>query len=268
MRAQMWALRALAAVSVLLMSSGVAAQTVTAEDVVACIRGNFPKTTTEQTVEFTTIDRTGYKKVSRARIQGKRMDDGNRRVVTRFTRPLDVRGSAFLMVENSDLHNEMWVYNPELRNTRRLSAQGTMGNLFGTDFSYEDFERYQGLNRPGDHSLLGESSVADRPVWVLETRPAKAAGSSYSRILSYIDQETCVTLRSESFEGTREEPRKVLVADPEQVQESGGVWICTDVVMRDHLDNTETRLLVEDLRVNADIDDRCFLHSQLGRRGC
>ena len=86
--------------------------------------------------------------------------------------------------------------------------------------------------------------------------------------MSHVDQETCVTLRSESFQGTSPDARKVLEADPQQVRRSGEIWAAYDVVLRDLLDQTETRLLIEDLRVGIEIDDRCFMHSHLGRRGC
>ena len=262
-------LRALAVLTLLLLASASAgAEPSTAEEVLACMRGNLPDASMEQTVEFTSRDRTGYERVSRAQIRSKRLDDGLRRVVARFTRPLDVRGSEFLIIETPDAQNEMWVYSPELRNTKRLSARATMGSLFGTDFTYEDFERFQGMNRPGEHQRLEDSAIAGRPVFVIETRPAASARSTYSRIVSHIDQETCVTMRSESFQGNSPEPRKRLECDPEQVRRSGDVWVAHDVVIRDLLDQTETRLLIEDLRVGIEIEDRCFMHSSLGRRGC
>jgi outer membrane lipoprotein-sorting protein len=256
-----------AAVSMLLVCPYALAQDSSVSEVLACARRNFPEKSSTQTVEFTATDRTGYQKVSRATIHVKKMDDGLRRVVTRFSRPLDIRGSALLMVENDN--TEMWIYNPEMRNTKRLSARASMGNLFGTDFSYEDFRRLQGLNRPGENMLKADSVVDGRPVWVVETQPAAEEQSSYSRVLSYIDVETCVTLRSESYERSAAIPRKVLEADSSQLRQTGGIWIAHDMIMRDVLDETMTRLVIEDLEVDVEIDDKCFLHSRLGRnKGC
>ena len=64
--------RALAVLTLLLLASASAgAEPSTAEEILACMRGNVPDASMEQTVEFTSRDRTGYERVSRAEIRSK-----------------------------------------------------------------------------------------------------------------------------------------------------------------------------------------------------
>ncbi len=234
-------------------------------EVQTCIRRNIPKTTSEQLVEFTAVDRLGGERVSRAKIMGKLFDDGLRRLLLRFTKPLDLRGAALLLVEIRSRANDMFLYSPELRKVKRVTTAGVGGTLFGTDFSPEDFELWQQPDRPGNQQRLPDARIGEREVYVLATRPEADSGSSYERIVSYIDRETCVVLRSESYEpGDR--LRKVLTASPATIIEEGGIYVASQLTMQDLRDETLTTVIVEALAVDREIDDKEFAVSRLSRR--
>ncbi len=236
----------------------------TLEEVNACIEANLPKTTSIQTVEFVSTDNVGYEKTTRAKTYSKQGDDSMRRVLTLFTRPIDVRGAQYLMIEKPEGPSDMFVYTPELRKTKRITGRAASGSLFGTDFSYEDFERLHHLNKPGESRLQENQVVMDRAAYVIETRPSANAGSAYETIVSFWDQKTCVALKTESFErGQR--LRKVLTSDPDQIHQVGGLWFAHSMLMRDERDNTRTQLLIENIEVGVPIKDRTFLVSQLGK---
>ncbi len=236
-----------------------------AEEVTACIRKNVPEKTSEQFVEFTAVDRLGSKRVSRAKIIGKRMGDGLRRVRMRFTKPNDLRGSALLIIEIPNSRNDIFLYSPELRKTKRVTAAGVGGSLFGTDFTAEDFERWQNMNQPGQHKRGPDSDLEGRAVHVLETVPAAQAESAYESVLSYVDQETCVVLKTESFEPGKR-LRKVLTARVDSLLQEAGIWVASELVMEDLRDRTHTDVVVEDLEVDGEISDRELMPSRLDRQ--
>jgi hypothetical protein len=236
-----------------------------AQEVFDCMKRNVPDKTSEQTVRFKQVDRVGGDRTSRGKILGKRKTDGLRRVKLCFTKPQDVRGSELLVIENKSRSNDMFMYSPELRKSKRIISQGAKGSVFGTDFSYEDFERWQGLEKAGDFSRLEDSFLGDRPVFVVSSKPAPEVESVYEEVVSFVDKETCVTLRSESFEPGKK-LRKVLSANPEHVQRNNGIWIATEVTMRDVRDETETQVAVEDIEIDQPINDQTLSLGQLGRR--
>lgn len=235
------------------------------EEVTACLERNIPRSTSEQIVEFVAVDRIGGERVSRSKILGKRLDDGLRRVLLRFTKPLDMRGSSFLLIETASGSNDMFLYTPELRKVKRVTAQGAGGTLFGTDFSYEDFERWQLLNKPGTQKRLGDSTVAKRAVYVVESLPDADTGSAYELVVSYLDKETCVVIKSESYESGHR-LRKVMTANPDTVIEDGGIHVASEITMQDVRDETYTNVVVEDLMVDREIGDEEFAISRLSRR--
>lgn len=227
----------------------------------ACAERNLPEKTLELTATFTKVDRVGGERVSSARIIGKKLADGLHRVVLRFEKPIDVRGTAMLMIENANGPSDFYVFSPDERRVRRVASRGS-GGLFGTDFSYDDFENWRGFSRRGSMERLPDAVEAGRAVYVLSTNPAAEDGSTYERVNTFVDRETCVVLRIDSFE-PGEKLRKVLRADPASVKTAGEISFATEVVLEDVLDQTSTRVQIEKVGVDVDIPDRKFRPADL-----
>ena len=111
---------------------------------------------------------------------------------------------------------------------------------------------------------LSDSEIDGRSVYVLVTRPAASAESAYAKVLSYVDKQTCVVIKSESFE-SGDRLRKVLTARPSQMLEEGGIHAPTEIVIKDVRGETTTTVAVEDLEVDGEMDERSFEVSSLGR---
>lgn len=253
----------LAWVLVLLFPLAVAAQD-PVQEVRDCLKRNIPKKSSVQTVHFTAIDRIGGQREFRGKILGMRVADGSRRAKLCISQPPEMRGSELLSMETADGAPDSFLYTSELRKPKRITGEGVGGSVFGTDFTYEDLQRWQQLNRPESHERLPDADLEGRPVYVLVTRPTTPAGSAYSKVVSYVDKQTCVVLKSESFEGA-DRLRKVLTARAEGMIEEAGIHAPSEVVMKDVRDETSTIVAVEDLEVDGDVQERSFEVSALGR---
>ena len=224
----------------------------TTEEIKACIRrNNLPEITTLQAVMFSSRDRLGEERSTSVSIASRKTSDGYRRVLAQVTAPEDVAGTSFLVVEGPN-GISMSVYSPEFETPKIITGGDSSGNLFGTDFSYEDFERLQGMSWEAEAeglNRLEDGNAEDRPTFVLESHPED---SVYERILAYIDKETCVALRTELYESSRR-PRKVLIADPDEVRQLDGAWVAHNLLMMDLRDQTQTRLVVESMNTGLEL---------------
>jgi hypothetical protein len=227
----------------------------------ACARRNLPDKTLEMRATFTKVDRLGGERVSRAKVVGKKLDDGLRRVVLRFDRPADVRGTAMLMIENPTSQSEFFVYTPAQKRVRRISGRSS-GGLFGTDFSYDDFENWRGFGKRNRIERLPDAVEAGRAVYVIAGVPAAEEGSSYERVVSYVDRETCVVLRIDSYEPGAK-LRKILRADPASVEETGELQFARALELEDVLDGTRTRVAIDEIRLDVELPDRLFRQTDL-----
>jgi hypothetical protein len=237
----------------------------TLEEIQACVAANYEHDASVSTLALRSEDRFGAVTESRATLHRKRSEDGLSKVRLRFSDPPDLRGSALLLIEKKDEPNDMFMYLPELERSRRVSGHMVSGSMFGTDFSYEQFQRMQGMARDASVERLPDRELEGRTVHVLAHRPAPEARSQFRKILSFIDPETCVPLRTEYYEHDDEEPRKVLSVDEERLERRDGRWIPLRLVMRDRRDGTQTELVFEEVRLDADVPRHVFSQSYLER---
>ena len=244
--------------AVLLLGSqpGIAEESEPGVAVAECMLRNLPEPDSIRTLRITAIDRLGAKQTTIAKVSGRRTAAGLRRVLVRFTEPQDLRGSAFLMLENEN-GNEMYFRSSDIAEVKRITGVQKGITLFGTDFTYADFEQLQALNRPGETKRREDQEVGGRPVYVVETHPAVDEGSSYATVVTYVDKKTCVALRMELYE-ERAELRKVLSANPEQVLKRGKAWIPHMLLMKDLRDETQTQILVESVNQDVRFSDLNF----------
>ncbi|MDJ0851647.1 MAG: outer membrane lipoprotein-sorting protein [Myxococcota bacterium] len=183
---------------------------------------------------------------SRSKLFWELFEDGLSKALLRFSEPRDLRGAGLLMIEQKGRRPDTFLYLPELGKSRRVSSSAAASSLFGTDFSDEDFERLMGMSRDARRERLEDATLHDRRVWVVAGYPDPESKSDYERVVSWVDPETCVPLRSDSYE-PGDKLRKRLVVDPDQVKREGDSWVPRLQVMYDLRDETHTELVVDDI---------------------
>jgi hypothetical protein len=238
----------------------------TVDEVSKCMEENQPKGNSVQTLSMASKDRTGAVTTMEAMLFLNREKEGRTKIHMRFDAPPDLQGAALLMLEGKGGRNDIFMYLPELGKTRRVTSHMMSGSMFGTDFSYEEFEYLQGMAESGSSTLEDPVEIAGRPAYVLVQMPEPESGSDYEKIKSFIDRETCIPARVE-FLRKGDQLRKVLEVDWDSVSEQAGVWFPSRIVMKDQIEGTQTELEIKDVDMDADIPRAMFNQSSLERRG-
>lgn len=256
-----------------LLAAGAAASSLPREDpqlehIKACMEANLPADASEQRVEAHVTDRTGEQIRRDAVVWWRRLDAERNGVLTRLFAPADVRGSAMLLIERPDEDEDpdFFVYLPAIGRARRVNRYTLDGSMFGTDFTYEDFERMQRIADRSDTRVVGEDSIGSRPTWVLEERPHPDDGSAYERIRIHVDREWCIPLRAD-FHGAGDLLRKILVVDPASVRRHARTWTPHHFVMHDRRDGSLTAIEVKSVEIDGDVPRRYFSRSYLEQVG-
>lgn len=242
----------------LLLSSHAGAAAIP-EVVRACVEKNLPETTSVQAIELRARDRSGYEQVLQANVYWKRYPEERNRLLMHFSEPVDIRGARFLVIGNEP-QNDMYIYMPGLFKVRKITSKHISSSILGTDFSYEDYERMHSMLTDLKAEQFPDDVLDGRPVYVINSYPDDTSG--YEKIASYIDIETCVTLKTELFERNHQ-LRKTLEINPGDIQAVGNIRVPKQLVMRDLRDKTETRMLIHDIRTGVELDDGLFDPEQL-----
>jgi hypothetical protein len=172
------------------------------DEVRACMARNLPAQTAVQSVVIKARDRIGSERTLRAKVFWKRMEDGLYRLRADFSEPEEIDGAGFLMIQEES-GNQMFLYLPDIRKIRRVNSQMMKGKIFGTDFSYEDFQRIYGVTDEGEVSRRPDSDLDGTTVYVLEAQVPPETQSAYELVRSFVDPRTCVALKTLRVESMR-----------------------------------------------------------------
>ena len=89
--------------------------------------------------------------------------------------------------------------------------------------------------------------------------------SGYEKITTYIDIETCVSLKTELFENGHQ-LRKTLTVDPADIKKEGDIHVPRALLMRDLRDKTETRMVIQEIKTDVPLEDDLFDPEQLKQK--
>jgi hypothetical protein len=238
----------------------------TAEEIEDCMRENLPEESSKQTIVFKARDRIGAVKESRATIHWKKFPDGFSKALMRVSAPPKLRGTGLLLIEKEN-STDRFLYLPELRKVRRITKNSSSESILGTDFTYDELERVQGMREDRQSERLEDAIVEGRPAYVLQSHPEDDEDADFDRVVTFIDRQTCVVLRQEFYErGDR--LRKLLTADPDRITLEGSLHIPRLMLMQDLLEETSTELVLEKIEIDEQIPGRTFSRKELavGRR--
>ncbi len=141
--------------------------------------------------------------------------------------------------------------------------------MLGTDFSYEDLQRFR---EPLDETLLdliGTAEVEGQPAWLLETVLDEDDASDYSRVLTYVDQMSCLPVRIALYESGvdgSDRLRKQLDAPLSKIRPAGGehtTYLPYELVMRDLRRKTRTVVRIERFETNSQLSAEQFTQAAL-----
>ena len=150
-----------------------------------------------------------------------------------YLAPPDIKGQRILMTDDGD---NIWMFNPETRRTRKLGSHMRKKKVMGSDFTYEDqsggkaSEKYTG-------EFLRNEKVKKTECYVLELKPTPE-GPSYGKIIAWIGKEDYITRQIDYFRKDESKPFKRLVM--EDIRKSGEKLYPYKMTMTNLEDKTKT----------------------------
>jgi hypothetical protein len=152
----------------------------------------------EAVVTMTIVNDQGQTRERTLSMATKLYDDGKtEKRIYRFQSPADVKGTGVLVFDYESEADDVWIFLPALRKTRRIVSSQRAQSFMGSEFSYGD------LNVPAledyAYTLRGEEAQAGEPCWVIDLAPKSqdiAAGEGYSKKTYWISKAKHVLRRA------------------------------------------------------------------------
>lgn len=156
----------------------------------------------EAVVKMSIISAKGQSRDRTLALATKLFDDGKtEKRVYRFMSPPDVKGTGVLVYDYEDKDDDVWVYLPALRKTRRIVSSQKSKSFMGSEFSYAD------VNAPTlsdfNYKLLGEDDAGGEACWKIEVLPKSksvAKSEGYSKKIYWVSKKTYAIRKGEFYD--------------------------------------------------------------------
>jgi outer membrane lipoprotein-sorting protein len=177
----------------------------------------------------------------------------------RFSTPADIRGTAFLQVEHSEGDDDLWIYLPALKKSRRLVASNKKDSFVGSDFSYGDVALPKVANYR--HALQRTERMDGVDCYVIESLPGDdtvKANSGYSRKITWVRSDNYVETKVEYYDLAGRLLKTQRITRPQVVDAKNGRWFPLSREMTNHQTGHRTTLNVLRLETNVPTPDEMF----------
>lgn len=194
-----------------------------------------------------------------------RRDGDDEKSISFFSAPPEVKGTAFLQWTHQGRDDEQWLYLPEFRRTRQISARLRDENFVGTDFTYRDLEILAEIARWSEEdapaTMKGEETIDGAACWRIELEPQQE-GSPYARIVLWLDQQKLVARKLEFHDAEGVHLKTLALRD---IRDVGAIPTAHRLEMQTLTKGSRTAVELPSVAYDSGLADDLFTQRQLER---
>jgi hypothetical protein len=223
-----------------------------------------------QTVEFDAMEMTAtlsiYDSKGNSRIRqianASKKFGATNKTLMKFLSPPDVKGTSMLIHDFDNKDDDMWVYLPALRKTRRI-VSGEKGKSFmGSEFSNADMAR-PNLDQ-FTHKIVGSETFNGVDCWKIESVCLSEEVEDqygFSRMVAWVEKANYLTHKVEyyDFEGA---PFKVMTLRDYRKQPNGKFFAFT-MEMKNLQNSRRSVISIDQFQLGSKLEEGYFTTSSL-----
>ncbi len=216
---------------------------------------------------LTIIDSKGRERVREIAMVSKLYDSGEtEKRLIRFLSPADVKGTGLLTYDYEKADDDMWLFMPALRKTRRIVSSEKAKNFMGSEFSYAD------MTPPTlddfTYTLLGESEAEGVACWEIAIVPVDddvADENGFSKRVVYIAKDNFVIRKAYYFDLDGDLHKELNVKEIEEIDPENHKYRYIHMVMTNKQSDRKSIMKVNEIQFNPDVKDEYFTTRYLER---
>lgn len=193
-------------------------------------------------------------------------DGADVNLTIRFNMPADVSGTKFLQLQHADRDDDMWIYLPALKRSRRLVSSNKHDSFVGSDFSYADILPMK--PELFHHANVKSEAIQGHDCYVIESVPQDdnvKHDLGYSKRVSWIRKDNFVEAKVDYYDLNGQLFRTQNTEDYKQVEDAPPRWLALKREMFDIQSGHKTVLTIDKIDVKSPIAAREFSVDSLER---
>jgi outer membrane lipoprotein-sorting protein len=147
----------------------------------------------EAIVEMRIVNEKGETRTRKLKMATKLTKDGTEKRVYRFLEPDDVKGTGVLVFDHEKKADDIWIFLPALRKSRRVVASERSQSFMGSEFTYGD------LNIPVltdyTYKYLGEEATGGENCYKVEVVPKPGTNDGYKKKTYWVSKKSYAVRR-------------------------------------------------------------------------
>jgi len=216
----------------------------------------------QATINLTITEKNGAIRNRTIAMTSKSFPDGLEKRFIRFIDPADVRGTSMLVVDNKVISDEIWIYLPALKKTRRIVSSEKGKSFMSSEFSNADM----GSPTPADFTTRHIAGSGSDNTWIIESVPVndeKAEEYGYTRKISYIDMDKSQVKKMEYYNFDGEHFKTIEIKGIYSMPE--GKYMIRNMIASNLVTNRKSEILFSQIDEKAKVDDSFFSLQNLER---
>lgn len=216
---------------------------------------------------MTIVDSKGRERVRQIAQVSKLYDNGDtEKRLIRFLAPADVKGTGLLTFDYEEKDDDMWLYMPALRKTRRIISTEKAKSFMGSEFSYAD------ITPPSlddfTFKKLADEEVNGVMCYVVEMIPKNediADENGFSKRIAYFSRDNFVIRKAQYYDFDGELLKELIVKEVKEIDPENHKFRPMHMVMTNVQNGRKSILKVDEIQQRDDIKDDYFTTRYLER---
>jgi len=216
---------------------------------------------------MTIFDSRGRERIRKIATVTKLYESGKtEKRLIRFLSPADIKGTGLLTYDYEKKDDDMWLFMPALRKTRRIVSTEKAKNFMGSEFTYADMT--PPILDDFTYEMLGEEEVAGTACWKIEMTPADddvADENGFSKRVTFIAKQDHVIRKAVYYDLDGELHKELTVDKVTEIDPENHKYRPLHMMMVNKQNGRRSVLNVEEIQFNPDVKDEFFTTRYLER---
>ena len=230
-----------------------------ADEIMDRVRSNRASRTAKATIRMTLID-AHRRKLGKEFVVWREIMGGSSRTLIRFKNPPDVRGTSFLVLQESGKEERTYVKFPESPKLQLITSSQRKDSFMGSDFSYGDFR----IEEKGEDvfKLIGSESIKGIDCHIIQSTPKNLEDAQYSKVILWVDKKKFVAQKTEFYDKKGNTKKRLVVNEVKLIENT---WTATHSTMTDLSENHQTILEILEVTFKVEFPPDFFTRRTLMR---
>ncbi len=210
-------------------------------------------------------DAKGRERIRQTSMASREFDNGaTQKRIIRFLSPAEVKGTGMLIYDYKEKNDDMWIYMPALRKTRRIVSSEKSKSFMGSEFSNAD------MSAPNlddfNYTLLGSESSDGCDCWMIESVPIDEDimdEMGFDRKITWIGKKDYVLRKAEYYNEDDELFKEMKAGKVQAIDPSGKKHMAMYMEMVNKENGRRSIMTMDKIQYNPDVKQEYFTLSYL-----